>query len=163
MLRHNFTAFAGLFLMGAVALPTSSTAQEKEVASAGERNELKRGDLDGVNGMEIIVATTEYKPGTVVPRHIHHGNEAFYVLEGAMIEPFGGPPRMVQTRGGQHLSARFPPRWFQSGWRQASQAFDCSHRRQGQATLRRTERERPWLPLRMAPSKAEQHSLIMSD
>jgi quercetin dioxygenase-like cupin family protein len=98
MAEHHFrTAFVALFLIGAIALPTGSNAQDKEVAPAGERTELKRGDLDGVNGMEIIVATTEYKPGTFVRRHIHHGNEAFYVLEGAMIEPLGSPPRMVQT------------------------------------------------------------------
>ena len=51
------------------------------------RVELKRADLSapGAN-MEVIMSTTEYPPGTPLPRHIHHGDEALYVLQGATIE-----------------------------------------------------------------------------
>ena len=49
------------------------------------RTELKRADLTGTQ-MEVILSTAEYKPGDMIPRHIHHGEEAFYVLEGATVE-----------------------------------------------------------------------------
>ena len=46
---------------------------------------MKRADLSGTK-MEVILSTAEYKPGEMIPRHIHHGEEAFYVLEGATVE-----------------------------------------------------------------------------
>jgi quercetin dioxygenase-like cupin family protein len=52
--------------------------------SAG-RKELKRSDLTGTN-MEVVVSVSDTKPGETLARHIHHGEEAFYVLEGAMAE-----------------------------------------------------------------------------
>jgi quercetin dioxygenase-like cupin family protein len=45
------------------------------------RKEIKRTDLTGTK-MEVILSTGEYKPGETITRHIHHGEEAFYVLEG---------------------------------------------------------------------------------
>jgi hypothetical protein len=54
------------------------------------RKELKRADLTDTNmkptGMEVILSTTEIKPGEVSMLHIHHGEEAFYDIEGATIE-----------------------------------------------------------------------------
>jgi quercetin dioxygenase-like cupin family protein len=52
---------------------------------ATTRTELKRGDLTGTN-MEVVVSILEVKPGETIPRHTHHGEEAFYTLEGATIE-----------------------------------------------------------------------------
>src|SRR5580704_2818621 len=49
------------------------------------RKEMKRADLSGTK-MEVILSTADYKPGDMIPRHIHHGEEAFYVLEGATVE-----------------------------------------------------------------------------
>jgi len=49
------------------------------------RKELKRSDLTGTN-MEVVVSISETKPGEALPRHLHHGEEAFYVLEGATAE-----------------------------------------------------------------------------
>jgi len=49
------------------------------------RQELNRADLSGTD-MEIIISTSEIKPGETLPRHIHHGEEAAYVLEGGTIE-----------------------------------------------------------------------------
>jgi quercetin dioxygenase-like cupin family protein len=45
------------------------------------RQELKRADVSGTN-MEIIISVVENQPGEIIPRHIHHGEEAFYVLQG---------------------------------------------------------------------------------
>lgn len=49
------------------------------------RRELKRADLTGTN-MEVITSISEIKPGGTSMLHIHHGEEAFYVLEGGTIE-----------------------------------------------------------------------------
>jgi quercetin dioxygenase-like cupin family protein len=61
---------------------TCVTAQAQD--SAG-RKELKRSDLTGTN-MEVVVSVSETRPGETLARHIHHGEEAFYVLEGATAE-----------------------------------------------------------------------------
>jgi quercetin dioxygenase-like cupin family protein len=49
------------------------------------RKELKRSDLTGTN-LEVVVSISETKPGETLARHLHHGEEAFYVLEGATAE-----------------------------------------------------------------------------
>jgi quercetin dioxygenase-like cupin family protein len=49
------------------------------------RQELKREDVAGTN-MEVIISVVEAQPGELIARHIHHGEEAFYVLQGATVE-----------------------------------------------------------------------------
>ncbi|MBR0937417.1 cupin domain-containing protein [Bradyrhizobium jicamae] len=49
------------------------------------RKELKRSDLAGTN-MEIITSIQEMKPGDVGALHIHHGEEAFYIIDGGSVE-----------------------------------------------------------------------------
>ncbi|GGC68939.1 cupin domain-containing protein [Undibacterium terreum] len=61
------------------------------------RTELKRTDLTGSPGMEVISSIVEYKPGDVSPRHLHHGVESGYVLQGAMIQMPGKDPVMMAT------------------------------------------------------------------
>jgi quercetin dioxygenase-like cupin family protein len=63
------------------------------------RVELKRADLGGTN-MEVILSTAEYQPGDVIARHIHHGNEAFYVLQGATVETPDGKQIELKTGTG---------------------------------------------------------------
>lgn len=53
------------------------------------RQEIKRADLSGTN-MEVIISVVENQPGETIPRHIHHGEEAFYVLQGATLETADG-------------------------------------------------------------------------
>jgi quercetin dioxygenase-like cupin family protein len=53
--------------------------------SPADRKELKRADLTGTN-MEMVFSVSETKPGETLPRHLHHGEEAVYVLEGATAE-----------------------------------------------------------------------------
>ena len=60
------------------------------------RKELKRTDLTGTN-MEVVLSTSEYQPGDVVARHIHHGVEAFYVIEGATVETPDGKQIELKT------------------------------------------------------------------
>jgi quercetin dioxygenase-like cupin family protein len=66
-------------------------------ADSSQRTEIERADLSGAPGMEVIASTAEYKPGDGVPAHIHHGIEAFYVLQGAMIQVPGKEPMMLPT------------------------------------------------------------------
>ena len=56
------------------------------------RKELKRADLSGAPGMEVVLSVVEMKPGDRLPLHIHHGIETAYVLEGGMVEVPGKPP-----------------------------------------------------------------------
>jgi quercetin dioxygenase-like cupin family protein len=64
-----------------------------------QRKEMKRADLTGTN-MEVILSTAEYKPGETIARHIHHGEEAFYVLEGATVETPDGKQIQLATGSG---------------------------------------------------------------
>jgi quercetin dioxygenase-like cupin family protein len=50
------------------------------------RTELKRADLTGKD-MDVIVTVVEVPPGETLARHIHPGEEAVYVLEGATLAP----------------------------------------------------------------------------
>jgi Cupin domain len=53
------------------------------------RQELKRADVSGTK-MEIIISVVENQLGETIPRHIHHGEEAFYVLQGGTLETSDG-------------------------------------------------------------------------
>jgi|SRR6185369_10621644 len=64
-----------------------------------QRKEMKRADLSGTR-MEVILSTAEYKPGDMIARHIHHGEEAFYVLEGATVEAPDGKQMELKTGSG---------------------------------------------------------------
>lgn len=75
-------------------LPTLALAQEVK------RTEIKRSDLTGTN-MEVILGILEAPPGATLSRHTHSGEEAFYVLEGAMTEiPGQAPAARVAGSGG---------------------------------------------------------------
>ncbi len=49
------------------------------------RTELKRADLTGTD-MEIIISVLEVPFGNSIERHIHPGEEAVYVLDGATLQ-----------------------------------------------------------------------------
>lgn len=71
------------------------------------RQELKRAPLTGTN-MEIVISVIENKPGDLIPRHIHHGEEAFYVLQGATVETSDGKQIKLPT-GAAAVNARDVP------------------------------------------------------
>jgi quercetin dioxygenase-like cupin family protein len=78
--------------MLAATLAVPAFAQE-----AGTRKELKRLDMTEAPGMEIITAVTEYQPGETIARHLHHGTEMGYVVQGSMIQLPGKDPTMMPT------------------------------------------------------------------
>jgi quercetin dioxygenase-like cupin family protein len=77
-----------------VALAGAASAQNVDPGS--HRQELKRAPLTGTN-MEVVISVIEYKPGETLDRHIHHGEEAFYVLQ----------PVTLQTPDGKEI--KFSP------------------------------------------------------
>jgi hypothetical protein len=101
------------------------------------RKELKREDMAGTN-MEVIISVIEAQPGEILARHIHHGEEAFYVLQGATFETADGKQITLPTGLPQSITAMYRMR-IKGPRRHAFQIFGCSHRRQGSASLRRTE------------------------
>jgi len=77
--------FAALTLV--IAMAALALAQDRPA-----RKELRRVNLSGApDSMEVILSVSEYKPGDVLPQHVHHGIEAGYILEGGMVEPPGKP------------------------------------------------------------------------
>ena len=73
-------------VISAVALTSLAQAQD---LNPKNRQELKRADLTGTN-MEVIISVVENQPGETIPLHIHHGEEAFYVLQGTTVETADG-------------------------------------------------------------------------
>ena len=76
------------------------------------RKELKRADLSGAPGMEVVLSVVEFRPGDTLPSHFHHGFETGYVLEGGMVEVPGKPPSALPT-GAPILILRDVPH---AGW-----------------------------------------------
>jgi quercetin dioxygenase-like cupin family protein len=76
----------------ATALPAAACAQDSPA-----RKELKRADLSGAPGMEVIASISEYKPGDELGRHLHHGVESGYVVQGAMVQAPGKEPMKLET------------------------------------------------------------------
>lgn len=69
------------------------------------RTELKRADLDGAPGMEVITSVVVIQPGEVMPAHFHHGVETGYVLEGGRVVVEGKPEFELVT-GAPLMNAR---------------------------------------------------------
>jgi quercetin dioxygenase-like cupin family protein len=71
-----------------------STALQQPI----KRTVLFRGNLEGVEGKEIVIFIAELAPGAVGSKHYHPGPEFFYVLEGTLAhEPEGGPAHMMKA------------------------------------------------------------------
>ena len=87
MLRPTLFVAAAAFVMAIAA----------QAQDSPQRKELRRVDLSGAQGMEVISSISEFKPGDELPRHLHHGVEAGYVVQGAMVQNTGQPPTMLAT------------------------------------------------------------------
>lgn len=89
---HKFPKALLLFYVG---LGAGSFAQAQ--SDSPQRIEQKRTDLSGAPGMEVVVSTAEYKPGESMGLHMHHGIEAAYVIQGAMVQAPGREPIQIPT------------------------------------------------------------------
>ncbi len=92
-----------LIAAGAIVLTLTTVAWSQEV----KRRVISKADLTGTD-KEIVVTETEVPPGATSPRHTHPGEEAFYVLQGAMTEVPGQAPSMRETGSGG-INAREVP------------------------------------------------------
>ena len=64
------------------------------------RTELLRKSISGIEGKEVVVFVADLPPGAVAGRHAHPGDEAIYMLQGALVfEPDGGQP--FELKAGQ--------------------------------------------------------------
>jgi len=99
------------------------------------RQELKRADMAGTN-MEVIISVIEAQPGELLARHIHHGEEAFYVLQGATLETADGKQIKLDA-GVADINPRDVPHAGLSRRRYTLQIFGRTHRRQRIDFIRR--------------------------
>jgi len=67
------------------------------VGDLPQRVEQKRADLSGAPGMEVVASIVELKPGEESRLHTHHGIEAAYVIQGAMVQAPGQQPMQLAT------------------------------------------------------------------
>ncbi|HUR88105.1 MAG TPA: cupin domain-containing protein [Ramlibacter sp.] len=81
-----------IFTLG---VATGLTAQT--LTDSPQRVEQKRTDLTGAPDMEVIASIVEIKPGESSNLHVHHGVEAFHVLQGSLVQPPGQQPSMLPT------------------------------------------------------------------
>lgn len=86
---------AAALLLACVAAVTICEATAS--SDTPQRTELKRADLSGAPGMEVITSISEFKPGEEIPRHLHHGIETGYVLQGTLVQYPGKAPAMMAT------------------------------------------------------------------
>lgn len=84
----------GALVVG-LGLATGLLAQP--ASDSSQRVELKRADLTGAPGMEVITSIAEYKPGESIDLHLHHGVEAAYVVQGATVQAPGKDPMQIPT------------------------------------------------------------------
>lgn len=79
-----------VWLLAAISIPV--TAEESTA-----RKEMKRTDLSGAPGMEVISSIVEYRTGDIAVQHFHHDVETAYVIQGSMIQLPGKEAMMLET------------------------------------------------------------------
>ena len=87
----------GMFRTAAWVMSTLLVAGAVQAQEAPARQELRRADLSGAPGMEVVLSITVLKPGDDVGAHLHHGIETGYVLEGGMMQTAGQAPVALAT------------------------------------------------------------------
>jgi quercetin dioxygenase-like cupin family protein len=83
------TTFRTWITVGVAVVAFASLAIAQSDLNPKNRQVLKQEDMAGTN-MEVIISVVETQPGETISRHIHHGEEAFYVLQGATLETSEG-------------------------------------------------------------------------
>jgi hypothetical protein len=78
---RGLTVGVALFSLG-----VATTLVAQTLTDSPQRVEQKRSDLSGAPGMEVIASIGEYKPAEGIELHVHHGIEAAYVVQGAMVQ-----------------------------------------------------------------------------
>jgi quercetin dioxygenase-like cupin family protein len=89
-----YVRLIAVLLFGALA---SASAFAAQLGDSPNRTELHRADLSGAPGMEVISSIVRLEPGQTAPVHSHHGIEAGYVVQGALVQYPGHPPQMLKA------------------------------------------------------------------
>ena len=90
----------GVGLAGIAVGVLGATYVSAQGAAQISRTELLRKRVSGVEGKEVVVFVSDVPPGGVAARHFHPGDEAIYMLQGALLfEPDGGQP--FELKAGQ--------------------------------------------------------------
>ena len=90
----------GVGLAGIAVGVLGATYVAAQGAAQVTRTELLRKPVSGVEGKELVVFVADLPPGAVAGRHNHPGDEAIYMLQGALrFEPEGGQP--FELKAGQ--------------------------------------------------------------
>jgi len=97
------TRFRHAFLIAAFLAAVPFGVLETHALDGLKRTELRRVDLTGTQGTEVITSILEAAPGAGIPRHTHHGDEFLYVLEGGTIEVPGKAPMHLKTGDTLHF------------------------------------------------------------
>jgi hypothetical protein len=105
-------------------------------AQDSPRKELRRVDLSGAAGMEVISSISEFKPGDEFSRHLHHGVEVG-VVTGAICKL-----AKSKARGPDRLSLAINVCLAESD-RIAPKHYRCSHDAGGNSHMWRRETQSP--------------------
>ena len=92
---YSRTVVNALLIAGCLAAQFLVLSVQAQDSAA--RKELKREDLAGAPGMEVVNSISELKPGDTLALHIHHGIESAIVLQGGMIQVPGKDPAPLPT------------------------------------------------------------------
>jgi len=85
--------FVGIGLSGVAIGALGATYLHAQPAAQVTRTELLRKPISGVEGKEVVVFVADVPPGAVAGRHAHPGDEAIYMLQGALrFQPDGEQP-----------------------------------------------------------------------
>lgn len=95
---RNMLVLFGVALAGVAVGAVGANYVGAQSAPQVTRTELLRKPISGIEGKEVIVFVADVPPGAVAPRHSHPGDEAIYMLQGAMtFMPDGGQPFELRT------------------------------------------------------------------
>ena len=88
----------GIGLAGVTVGAMGATYVGAQAPAQVTRTELLRKPISGVEGKEVVVFVSDVPPGAVAGRHAHPGDEAIYMLQGALrFQPDGEQPFVLKA------------------------------------------------------------------
>ena len=93
-----FVLGVGLAGMAAGVVGTTYVSAQAGGTPQITRTEILRKPMSGLDGKEVVVFLADIPPGGVAATHYHPGDEAIYMLQGALLfEPDQGPPFVLKA------------------------------------------------------------------
>jgi len=91
--------------LGAMALLSIAATDSSDLSG---RTELKRAELSAAPAMVVVSSIIEIRTGQEIARHLHHGIETGYVVQGSLVQYPGKEPTLLET-GTVIMTARDVP------------------------------------------------------